>query len=190
MFGFRGCCLVMSSNDKKLEKSKVISVRIKGKNLALFNQMSVTPTQFFNYALKKYSEEFISSEKIELSSQIQSLIVDIHNHKVDLENKQSLLDKLRNDYDALELKEYNIVRDKLMPLLKERFNEDILSGKVDCVEDFIKQNVDFINLQAYYLKINQEHLNEIVIDFYDEESHQVDVDIPNILGNGIENNSH
>ena len=181
----------MGSNDEKLEKSKVISVRIKGKNLALFNMMNVTPTEFFNYALKKYSKEFISSEKIELTSQIQSLIVDIHNHKVELDNKQSLLDKLRDDYEALENREYNFERDKLMPILKERFSEEIKSGNVDCVEDFIKQNVDFINLQAYNLKINQQYLEDIVLDFYNEESHQVDVDvIPNIFDKSIENNSH
>ena len=168
-----------------MEKSKVISARIKGKNLALFNQMKLSPTDLVNYALKEYSKNFFSAERINLMAQIQYTISDIHNYKLELKNKQNLLEKLRKDFEVLEAKEYADKRNQLMPLLKDKYYEDIQSSKVDCVEDFFKEEKGFIDLTAFNLKINQETLDDILREFYNTESHQAEYDNLDFVHNAV-----
>ena len=168
-----------------MEKSKVISARIKGKNLALFNQMKLSPTDLVNYALKEYSKNYFSPEKLNLTSQIHNTIADIHNYELELKNKRNLLKKLRKDFEVLEAKEYIDKRNQLMPLLKDKYYEDIQSGKVDCVEEFFKMEKEFIDFQAFTLKINQEILDEIILEFYNNESHQAEFDNLDFVHNTV-----
>lgn len=166
----------MVAKEKKSEKSKVISARITGTNLALFNKMGLTPTQLIHYAIKKYSEEYTSQERLSLESKIQSTLVDINNCELELVAKRKLLKKLNKDLDEVIDQEYATKKKLLFPVLKERYTEEVLEGKVDCVEDFIKKCKSFIELQAFNFKINTEYLNGIVREFYEEESRQMEYD--------------
>ena len=162
--------------EKKLEKSKVISARITGTSLTLFNEMGLTPTQLIHYAIKKYSEEYASQERLLLESQIQSTLVDINNCELELVAKRELLKKLNKDLDVVIDQEYATKKRLLFPLLKERYAEEVHAGKIDCVQDFIKQRNDFIEIQAHNLKINNRYLKKIVREFYEEESRQMEYD--------------
>ena len=163
-------------NDKKMEKSKVISARLSGTNLSLFNQLDISPTDLINYALKVYSEENISPERVELVSQIQSTIVNIHNYELRLSTEKTLLKKLQKKLELLDQQEFDYKSTTLKDLMRERYREEISKSNVDCVESFFDFCNDFILIESYKLKISDSELDDIKEDFYLEESSNINID--------------
>lgn len=166
----------IKANDKKLENSKVISARIKGKNLALFNELNISPTDLINYALKKYSEEKISPKRLEIISQIQSTVVNIQNYELKLSNEKSLLKKLQKELSLLEQQEYAYKSETMINKMHQRYCVEIHKGTVDCVESFFNHCNDFILFESYKLKVTDEELSQIKNEFYIQESNAIEVD--------------
>ena len=163
-------------NDNKIENSKVISARLKGKNLALFNELNISPTDLINYALKKYSEEMISPERLEVISQIQSTIVNIHNYKLKIANEENLLKTLQKKLDLLEQKDYEYKSKNMLQNMSERYSQEISKGTVDCVESFFDYCNDFILSESYKFKVTDDELSKIKNEFYIQEANNLEFD--------------
>lgn len=85
----------------RAENSRVISARIKGENLSLFNMLGLTPNEIFNYGLRKYSEEG-NPEKMIILSRIETLTKEIDEHEFELNNKKLALESLQKELQVLD----------------------------------------------------------------------------------------
>ena len=83
-------------------KSRVISARIKGDDLELFNELNLTPKEIFDFGLQKIFEENTYPERVSLMSKIQSTMKDIKRCELELTSKKSMLKSLEEELEVLE----------------------------------------------------------------------------------------
>lgn len=157
----------MLKKDKLLDEDKVISVRLKGIPLGIFNSLDISPTDFFNYALKNYIEDSnLSEEKIMLLAGIQSTIIDIHNLKISLREKEDTLRDLRGKLESLEDNEYYRFKSLVLPELEEHYQKCVVDGSVDNVEDYLSEYKYFFRSVQMKYGVSREIMNGIMEDFY------------------------
>lgn len=175
--------MVKKKKEAKMKKDKIISVRLNNSNLQLFNQLNITPTQLFNFALMKYSEEHISTEKALILASIQTTMVELHNCNIELEAKKHKLDILKKELANITSNEYATQKSIFIPLLDERYSEEIRNpnSPVDCVESFFEHCKDFIGIQKAYKGISDENLKKILEEFYSMKAKEVEFD--ELMGN-------
>lgn len=168
----------MVNEENNIKKDKVISVRLANSNLQLFNELNITPTQLVNFALKEYSEKRMSPKKALILAYIHETNLDIEYHKLELAAKKGTLARLTKELANVEKYEYNTQRDNLMPIIEERYYDEIRNPDsiVDCVESFFEQRKDFLEIQQNFYSITDENMEKILDEFYNMQANNIEFD--------------